>query len=329
VSTAIERRPYITVREAIGDLPEPVQSGSDVGIYEWDHEDYYRDAYSGLILPRTDYQREMRAEPEIPEAAGTAISLFSGCGGFDLGTTMAGFETRAFIEMDKDAVKTILHNAAAFGWLNAVVFNCDIRKIEVQQVLYAARLERGECSLVTGGFPCQPFSVSGARKGTKDDRGNLFYECARMIDGIQPRTFCLENVPGILTSSKGEDIKVICREFVSLGYDFCVTQLNAVDYGVPQDRMRVFFMGVRADVAQEKNGAIELARNIVDGATNYDPDTGMPSFAPIWRWDGYELQRINEPAPGQVSGSVNSAKHKRDSRERQRSENPSLFEEVA
>ncbi len=316
--TAIERKPYVTVREAIGDLPKPVTPGSDIGIYEWGDDDYYRDACgSGLFLPRTDFQREMHAEPDIPEPVGTAISLFSGCGGFDLGTTMSGCETRVFIEMDKAAVSAIIHNALAFGWTNAVIFDCDIRTLDVQQVLYAARLKKGECDLITGGFPCQPFSVSGKRKGRDDDRGNLFFECVRMIEGIAPKAFVLENVPGLLSSSKGKDVKAVCRGLAQTGYDFAVVRLNAADYGVPQDRMRLFFIGLR-DLK-----AMPVVRSMIDGATHCDPDTGMPSFAPIWRWDGCELVQVNSPEPGQVVGSVNAARHRRE-RAGRRSE-PTLF----
>lgn len=309
------QQPYVTVRDAIGDLPEP--GDSDVARYEFADDRYYRDACGpGIWLPKSEYMLRKHEEPDIPEPSGTSISMFSGCGGFDLGTTMAGFETRAFIEMDASAVQTIMHNAAAVGWLDAAIFNCDIRRISVQQLLFAARLERGECDLVTGGFPCQPFSTSGRRQGTKDARGNLFYECSRIIEGVQPRTFLLENVPGLLTSNGGADIAAICTEFERVGYGFAVMVLNAVDYGVPQDRRRVFFIGLRPDVGPAIGGVEALAESIINGATHYDPDTGMPSFAPLFRWDGQRLVQQNEPLTGQISGSVNAAKHRRATAER-------------
>lgn len=233
---------------------------------------------------------------------GTGISLFSGCGGFDLGTTWAGFETRVFIEADKNACATLRHNAKAAGWEHAVIFDCPIERLTIQQVLIAARLDRGECDLLTGGFPCQPFSTaSSTRKGTKDSRGHLFYECSRMIDGLQPKFFMLENVPGLLTSSGGKDIEIVCNEFDRLGYNFGLAKFQAANYGVPQNRQRIFFLGARPDLGVD---AIEVLRNMVDGATHYDPGTMQPQFQPIWQWNGKTLIQQNQPLPGQAKRMV-------------------------
>lgn len=259
---------------------------------------YYEDEHTGLILPDDDrfVSTKPLAEQLPKQYHGTSISMFSGCGGFDIGTTMAGFETRVFIEMEPNAVSTLKHNAEAMGWGHAAILDCPIETLTVEQVLFAARLDRGECDLLTGGFPCQPFSKAGKQKGTTDHRGHLFYECSRMIDGIQPRTFILENVKGILSSSGGADIRIICREFDSLGYSFAVCMLNAANYGVPQNRERVFFVGVRPD--QGVTGE-DVARTIIDGATHFDPENGRPSFQPLYRWDGSDLVQINEKAKGQ------------------------------
>lgn len=277
---------YLPTSELLDEFAAPVLSEREV------------QTESGLWIPHA----EAKEAPPLPDrrqpARGTAISLFSGCGGFDLGTTAAGFETRVFIEADKHACATLKHNAKAAGWDHAVILDCKIEKLTVEQVLIAARLDRGECDLLTGGFPCQPFSTaSSTRKGTKDDgRGHLFYECARMIEGIRPKFFMLENVPGILTSSGGADIKIVCDTFADLGYDFGLAKLNAVNYGVPQDRKRIFFLGCRPDLGVS---AITQLLGMVASAEYCDPETGLPTFQPVWKWTKNGLEQQNQPLPGQ------------------------------
>jgi DNA (cytosine-5)-methyltransferase 1 len=129
----------------------------------------------------------------------------------------------------------------------------DITKISVEEVLAAAKLEIGECGLISGGFPCQGFSHAGPRM-IDDPRNVLYKECVRMVRGIMPRSFLFENVPGLISMDKGRIIDQICTDLAESGYQVNWQRLNAADYGVPQHRIRVFFIGTRNDVMvfQEK-----------------------------------------------------------------------------
>ena len=97
--------------------------------------------------------------------------------------------------------------------------------------------------LFVGGSPCQSFSMVGKRKGLEDDRGNLFFEFARLIDEIQPKVFIFENVKGLLSHDGGKTFKVIENRLKDLGYSYYKQILNAKDYGIPQNRERLFIVG--------------------------------------------------------------------------------------
>lgn len=134
-----------------------------------------------------------------------------------------------------------------------VIMCADITRLSTKKILEAGKLRMGECTLLTGGFPCQGFST--ARGGTRDttnhkyDKRNLLYkECVRVIREALPKTFALENVPGLISMEKGAVVKMICRDLAEVGYDVSWDKLNAADYGVPQNRIRVFFFGKRNDV---------------------------------------------------------------------------------
>jgi DNA (cytosine-5)-methyltransferase 1 len=99
--------------------------------------------------------------------------------------------------------------------------------------------------ILTGGSPCQSFSIIGKRAGLEDTRGTLFYEFARLVNQCEPRVFIYENVPGMLTHDKSNTWKVIRSVFDSLGYKLYFQILNAIDYGIPQDRKRLFIVGFK------------------------------------------------------------------------------------
>ena len=112
---------------------------------------------------------------------------------------------------------------------------------------------RGKVDLFVGGSPCQSFSAVGKRRGLEDARGTLFYEYARLVKEIQPKVFIYENVRAILTNDEGNTWQTISSIFTSLGYNWSYQVLNARNYGVPQNRERVFVVGVRKDIAKDKN----------------------------------------------------------------------------
>lgn len=107
---------------------------------------------------------------------------------------------------------------------------------------------KNKVDLFVGGSPCQSFSISGHRAGLDDARGTLFYDYARLVKEVQPKVFIYENVPGMLSHDKGNTFKIISEIFDSLGYHWRMDKLNSKDYGIPQNRTRIFIVGFRKDL---------------------------------------------------------------------------------
>lgn len=135
-----------------------------------------------------------------------------------------------------------------------VIMERDICQVTTKEILEAGKLQVGECSIISGGFPCQGFSLAGER--VKDDPRNFLYkEFVRIVDEAKPAMFIGENVPGIVSMGKGEVMQQICEDFANCGYDIIWDILNAADYGVPQHRLRVFLIGKRIDLFRvDKDG---------------------------------------------------------------------------
>lgn len=158
------------------------------------------------------------------------IDLFCGIGGFRLAAERAGMECVFSSEISLNAIKVYSRH-----------FN-DLPHGDITQI---HERDIPEHDFLFAGFPCQPFSVAGRRKGTEDDRGNLFLEILRVAKAKQPEIMVLENVPGILSAQKGEAIKAIIRGLYRTGYRVKYSILTASDFGVPQQRKRVFFVCIR------------------------------------------------------------------------------------
>lgn len=175
-------------------------------------------------------------------------SLFCGCGGTDVGL-IGDFD---FLGKHYDAngieivyANDIDANACAIFEKNfgLIPDNRDIRTVTSEEL--------PEFDILTGGFPCQSFSIvaqNPLRLGIKDDRGMLFFEMCRILRERQPKCFIAENVKGILTANKKEAFPLILQEFENSGYDVKYTVLNAAEYGVPQKRERVIIVGFRKDL---------------------------------------------------------------------------------
>jgi DNA (cytosine-5)-methyltransferase 1 len=163
----------------------------------------------------------------------TAVSLFCGAGGLDLGFEQAGFATLWANDFDSDACET--HRA----WSNANVVCGDISKIEASSI--------PDSDIILGGFPCQGFSLSGPRK-IDDARNKLYHEYVRIVNEKRPAIFVGENVKGLLTMANGEIINAVIQDFSKCGYNVFYEPVNAKDYGVPQDRERVVIVGFRNDL---------------------------------------------------------------------------------
>jgi len=158
------------------------------------------------------------------------ISLFSGIGGFDLAFERAGMECVAVCEIDKNAQSVLRRH-----FPKAELFD-DVRKVGKETH------GRKTIDLICGGFPCQDVSIAGRRAGLAGERSGLWFEFARIIDEIEPRWVIIENVPGLLSSNKGQDFAVIVQWLAERGYGVAWRVLDAQFFGVPQRRRRVFII---------------------------------------------------------------------------------------
>jgi DNA (cytosine-5)-methyltransferase 1 len=175
-----------------------------------------------------------------------AIDLFSGCGGLTEGLKQAGFRVVGAIECNELAAKTYKANHK-----DVTVWQTEIQKVSVAQVLRDLKLKRGELELLAGCPPCQGFStittLNGKHKRMFDDRNNLIFEFMRFVRGLKPKAIMLENVPGL---AKDWRLESVLSELRQLGYICNSKILDAADFGVPQRRRRfVLLAGRKADIA--------------------------------------------------------------------------------
>lgn len=175
------------------------------------------------------------------------FDMFAGIGGFRSGLeAIGGFECVGYCEIDKYAKQAY----EAMYDTGGVLYFDDARKIVPEQL--------PDFDLLVGGFPCQSFSIAGARKGFDDTRGTLFFEIARIVAVKKPKYLFLENVPGLLNHDSGKTFETILRtgspksyklfgerrhSIADEGYDVCWQVLNSKNFGVPQSRNRVFIIG--------------------------------------------------------------------------------------
>jgi DNA (cytosine-5)-methyltransferase 1 len=167
----------------------------------------------------------------------TAISLFSGAGGCSLGFAQAGFDIRLAIDHSPDAVNTYRLNFPAVP-----CWQRDIAAVAADEILAAVNLRPGELDFLIGGPPCQGFSSAGA-KFWDDPRNALLKHYLRLLEGIRPRWFLLENVEGLLTADGGRYIYEVTRGLLAAGYHVQVHKLYGHWYGLPQERKRIFIVG--------------------------------------------------------------------------------------
>lgn len=167
----------------------------------------------------------------------TFIDLFAGMGGFRLAFEKYGAKCVFSSEIDKYACETYKLN---FNDMPAG----DITKIPSSEI--------PNFDVLCAGFPCQPFSIAGKRKGFEDTRGTLFFEVARIIKDKKPKAFLLENVKGLTNHDNGKTLEIILKTLKELGYETKWDVLNAKDYGVPQNRERWYCIGIRNDIGFNK-----------------------------------------------------------------------------
>jgi DNA (cytosine-5)-methyltransferase 1 len=194
------------------------------------------------------------------------VSFFSGAGGLDLGFQKAGFNVIWANEFDKEIWETYEKNHPK-------------TKLDKRSIVDIPSSDVPECDGIIGGPPCQSWSEAGSARGIKDKRGQLFYDFIRILEDKQPKFFLAENVSGMLISKHNgalEGIKELFKN-AGVGYNLSFDMLNACNYNVPQDRKRVFFIGIRKDLnfsfkfPEEKLSKIDLFSVINDLKDNALP----------------------------------------------------------
>ena len=202
------------------------------------------------------------------------VSLFSGCGGLDLGLIRAGHEVIWANDIDEDSVATYTKNFGSHAILSPIedVFLTSIP----------------DCDVVIGGFPCQGFSQANLLRFEEDERNRLYLEFLRIVKDKQPAYFLAENVRGILSLADGKAIEKIENDFSSAGYRVQKQLFNVADYGVPQNRWRVIISGTRKDLPEEAN-------YFYPSATHINPKKQKGTNLKPWISIGEALNGIPEP----------------------------------
>lgn len=195
----------------------------------------------------------------------TVVSLFSGCGGSSLGYQMAGGKILLAVEWEDNAAATYKIN-----FPNTALYHGDVCQLTNKEIFKITGLKKGELDLLDGSPPCQGFSTSGKREFS-DDRNQLFKQYIRILKALEPRTFIMENVSGMIKGKMKLIFKEILLELKECGYDVKASLLNAKNYGVPQSRERIIFLGVRKDIHKAINfphgkTRITTAKEAIEGA---------------------------------------------------------------
>ena len=251
----------------------------------------------------------------------TAIDLFCGAGGLSEGFHQAGFHVIAGNDIDPFAAETFSASHAHAQFLPGA-----IEEIGACDFLKAGALTKGELDCLIGGPPCQAFSVYNHQRGMHDERSGLFYEYLRIVEGLKPKWVVMENVTGITSAGNGQAVEGIRSGLAQLGYRVQTRILRAEEYGVPQERRRIFFLGNRLDLPiswpKPTHGPGLLPFVTVWDAigdlpaleNGEDPGTPIPySFAPATDYQvalrGNSLEVTNHAAPRLAPINLERMKH--------------------
>lgn len=180
-----------------------------------------------------------------------AIDLFAGCGGLSKGFMDAGFDIIVGVDNDQAALNTFVKNHNG-----AVALNADLSKQDTFEEIKRIAGDR-TIDVIIAGPPCQGFSLTGPRN-FDDERNKLYLAVIEMVKQYSPKAFIIENVPGMATLYEGQIKDEILRRFKKMGYNIECKILCAADYGVPQMRKRLIFMGVRKDIGKPQFPQIKL-----------------------------------------------------------------------
>lgn len=223
--------------------------------------------------------------PRLPDAP-TVVSTFAGAGGSSLGYSMAGFRELLAVEWDDNAVATFKLN-----FPDVPVYHGDIAKLTVDEVLRITGLKPGELDVFDGSPPCQGFSTAGKRD-FYDDRNQLFREYVRLLRGLRPKVFIMENVSGMVKGKMKLVFVDILKELKASGYKVSARLLNAMYFNVPQSRQRMIFVGVRDDlgVAPSHPDACSVPINVrraIGSLVQLESD-----IAPALLRDNWQMTRV-------------------------------------
>jgi len=215
------------------------------------------DAWAAHLAPR---------EKNAP----TVVSTFAGCGGSSLGYSMAGYRELLAVEWDDNAVETFKLN-----FPGVPVYHGDINKLSVDECLRLSGVKPGELDVFDGSPPCQGFGTAGSRN-FEDDRNQLFRQYVRLLRGLQPKAFVMENVSGMVKGKMKLIFADCLKELKNSGYRVRARLLNAMYFNVPQSRQRIIFVGVRNDLRIEPQYPIAIcsplsAGSVIEDVVN-DPD---------------------------------------------------------
>jgi len=204
----------------------------------------------------------------------SAIDLFSGAGGFSLAAYNCGLEVKAAIEFDEAAASTYQYNLIDKLNANTKLISGDINLVDIGKLMTELNLSKGELDLLLGGPPCQGFSSHRLNNsGINDPRNQLLLRYFDFVKELQPKAFLIENVSGLLWEKHERYLKKFLRLAKLNGYQikFCNTLLSK-DYGVPQNRKRVFIFGVRKDMDEKASFVFPPA------PTHFNPLKGIPAW---------------------------------------------------
>lgn len=196
------------------------------------------------------------------------LSLFSGIGGFELGIQQAYEKIKLVEGATITQAKGNIKKLKGRGWIGKYAPYCvgyseiDRYAIQIYEKHFPKHKNYGDITkiiaselpdfdLLLGGVPCQSWSIAGKRGGFEDERGNMWFECFKILRAKQPKYFLFENVKGLLSHDRGKSMERICEELCECGYAIDFEVLNSKNFGVPQNRERVFIIGFRLDLLDQ------------------------------------------------------------------------------
>lgn len=185
----------------------------------------------------------MSARSAVSSSKPTVVSLFAGGGGSSLGYLWAGFDERLAVDFDPHAAATFRVNFPRVPFIEA-----DISTMTVDAIAKAARVKPGQLDVPDGSPPCQGFSRANSKPKANDPRNQLFREFVRVLRGLKPRAFVMENVSGQAQGKNAPLMRLILDELNASGYVVRCASMNAARYGVPQRRVRLIYIGARNDL---------------------------------------------------------------------------------